>query len=217
MMGLIPQLEDVAIALTIFIFFFTIPSIRSLAKGTWRAKKDPLDQALFEDEDGAASAETADQFSNKVQFLLIFLIALIGLGLSIADTVFTIIDSNSSTASSSPRHIGIYLLFPTWVRTEIIQKKARIDVDYLHAASSDIAAHRYRSPPSATYTIQERSIQIDIMFPPCWDHLDISPGRCSSRHHHLNESPNGFNHRTDGNNIFHQTTSNCVPSRRKDC
>ncbi|KAN0096589.1 multidrug resistance-associated protein [Hyaloscypha variabilis] len=115
MMGLIPQLEDVAIALTIFIFFFTIPSIRSLAKGTWRAKKDPLDQALFEDEDGAASAETADQFSNKVQFLLIFLIALIGLGLSIADTVFTIIDSNSSTASSSPRHIGIYLLFPAWL------------------------------------------------------------------------------------------------------
>ena len=118
-MGLIPHLEDVAIALTIFIFLFTIPSILSLVRGTWRTKKDPLDQALYEDEDGAASAETADRFSNKIQFLLIFLIALIGLGLSIADTVFTAIDSKSTTASSSPRHVGIYLLFPAWVSIEI--------------------------------------------------------------------------------------------------
>jgi len=128
MMGLIPHLEDVAIALTIFIIFFTIPSILSLVKGTWRAKKDPLDQALYEDEDGVASAETADQFSNKIQFLLIFVIALVGLGLSIADTVLTAIDSRSSTASSNPRHVGIYLLFPAWVSSEITQEKN--DIEY---------------------------------------------------------------------------------------
>lgn len=121
MMSLIPQLEDVAIALTIFIVLFTITSVRSLAKGKWRAK-NPNGQALYEDEDGAASTESAEQFSNKIQFILIFVEALTGLGLSIADVVFTSIDAKTSTASSDPRHVGIFLLFPAWVRPEPYKK-----------------------------------------------------------------------------------------------
>jgi hypothetical protein len=41
---------------------------------------------------------------------------LIGLGLAIADFVVTAIEAKSSTASSDPKHIGIFLLFPAWVR-----------------------------------------------------------------------------------------------------
>jgi hypothetical protein len=119
MMLLAPLLEDVAIALTIFIFIFTIASIRSLAKGNWRAKKNPNhDQALYEDEDGAASKESVDQFSNKLQFSIIFAVGLIGLGLSIADAVFTTIQKRSRTANSGPHLVGIFLLFPAWVRLE---------------------------------------------------------------------------------------------------
>jgi hypothetical protein len=122
-MRLAPQLEDVAIALTIFIFIYTLPSIRSLVRGNWRFKKNPnLDQALYEDEDGAASTESVEQFSNKVQFIIAFAIVLIGLGLSIADAIFTTIQKQSSTASESPRLVGIFLLFPAWVRNHSPKK-----------------------------------------------------------------------------------------------
>jgi hypothetical protein len=116
MMRLAPQLEDVAIALTIFIFIFSIPSIRSLAKGNWRVKNPNHDHALYGDEDGAASTESTDQFSNKLQFVILFVLAWIGLGLSIADAVFTTIQEKSRTASSGPHHVGIFLLVPAWVR-----------------------------------------------------------------------------------------------------
>jgi hypothetical protein len=115
-MRLTPQLEDVAIALTIFVFLFTITSIRSLAKGNWRVKNANHDQALYEDEDGAASTESAEAFSNKLQFILIFVFAVVGLGLSVADSVFALVEAVSSTSSSNPRHVGIFLLFPAWVR-----------------------------------------------------------------------------------------------------
>jgi hypothetical protein len=118
MMRLTPYLEDVAIALTIFIFLFTITSILSLAKGKWRVKNANHDQALYEDEDGAASTESAENFSNKLQFILILIFAVVGLGLSVADAVFTLIEAKSSTASSDPHHVGIFLLFPAWVRPD---------------------------------------------------------------------------------------------------
>jgi hypothetical protein len=118
MMRLAPLLEDVAIALSIFIFIFTIPAIRSLVKGNWRVKNPNHDQALYEDEDGAASEESVENFSNILQFLIAFAIALIGLGLSIADAVFATVQKNSNTASFSPPLVGILLLFPCWVRSD---------------------------------------------------------------------------------------------------
>jgi hypothetical protein len=105
MMRLAPLLEDVAIALSIFIFIFTIPAIRSLVKGNWRVKNPNHDQALYEDEDGAASEESVENFSNILQFL-------------IADAVFATVQKNSNTASFSPPLVGILLLFPCWVRSD---------------------------------------------------------------------------------------------------
>jgi hypothetical protein len=124
----VPQLEDVAIALSIFIFIFTIPAIRSLFKGNWRVKSPNRDQALYEDEDGAASGDLVELFSNRLQFIIAFAIALIGLGLSIVDVVFATIQKNPSTASFSPL-VGIYLLFPCWVRSGLPKRSVMLHAD----------------------------------------------------------------------------------------
>jgi hypothetical protein len=121
MMFLAFSLEDVAIALTIFIFVFTAPTFRSFAKGNWRIKNPNHDQALYEDEDGAASTESTEQFSNKLQFIVILALALIGLGLSIANAIFTTIQK-SRIASQGPNLVAIFLLVPAWVRTHLFSK-----------------------------------------------------------------------------------------------
>ena len=114
-MGLIPREEDVAIVLAVLIFFLTIPSARSLAAGKWRVKIPNHDRALYEDEDGVASTESQAKFSNKLQFILIFAFAVIGLGLSIADAIFTAVQDMSSTASTKSRLVVLFLLVPSWV------------------------------------------------------------------------------------------------------
>lgn len=118
-MRLVPQLEDVAIALTIFVFLFSIPSILSLAKGNWRVKNPNHDQALYEDEDGAATTESADEFSNNIQFIIAFIVALIGVGLSIADAIYSAVQENASTEISHSHLVGLYLLVPAWVKLSI--------------------------------------------------------------------------------------------------
>ncbi|KAH8800609.1 hypothetical protein F5884DRAFT_757461 [Xylogone sp. PMI_703] len=113
MMRLAPQWEDAAIVLTIFIFIFSIPAVRSLARGSWRVRKLDHDAAkVYEDEDGAASKESIDQFSNKVQFRVLFAIAGMGFGLSIEDTVFTAIHQQSP---GGPRFVSAFLLCPVWL------------------------------------------------------------------------------------------------------
>jgi hypothetical protein len=117
-MDLVPHLEDVALALTILIFLFSISSIRTLAKGNWRVKNPNHDQALYEDEDGAASTESAEKFSNKVQFVTIFAVASTGFGLSIADAIYSAVLKRSRTQITHPYLIEIFLLVPAWVRPQ---------------------------------------------------------------------------------------------------
>ena len=67
-MGWAPDPVDVAYALAIFILLHSIPSLWSLVTGSWRAVKDPNHrETLYEDEDGVASPESTDQFSNKTE------------------------------------------------------------------------------------------------------------------------------------------------------
>ncbi|KUJ14451.1 multidrug resistance-associated protein [Mollisia scopiformis] len=114
MMLLALLLDNIAIALIAFIFVFTIPSLRSLAKG-WRINKNPNHhQELYSDEDGVASTESTNEFSNKLQFIFIFVLAVIGFGLSIADTIYTAINQKTRTAGSNHHHLGIFLLVPAW-------------------------------------------------------------------------------------------------------
>ncbi len=74
------------------------------------------DQELYKDEDGIASAESMARFSNKLQFIIIFAVAVIGLGLSIANVVYTIIEEKSRAASTDHHLVKILLLVPDWVR-----------------------------------------------------------------------------------------------------
>lgn len=110
-------------ALTSFIFVYSIPSIWSLVTGSWRVVKNPNHgDAVYEDEDGAASEESTKEFSNKTQFTTIFVIAVIGLAFSIADFVFIatrklhVRDGSHSKNGDDKNVRRIVLLVPAWVK-----------------------------------------------------------------------------------------------------
>lgn len=127
-MGWAPDPVDVAYVLTIFILAYSIPSVWSLVTGSWRVIKNPnYGKTLYEDEDGAATIESTKAFSNKTQFIIIFVVAVLGLALSIADFVFlttrTLHGLNDSP-SGNWRHnnvLGIKLLVPAWVEFDSYQ------------------------------------------------------------------------------------------------
>jgi hypothetical protein len=115
---------DVAYVLAIFVLIYSIPSIWSLVTGGWRVVKSPNHvDALYEDEDGAATTESTKEFSNKTQFTIIFILAAIGLALSIADFVFLttrklhIFKGSPSENRLNNKFLGIVLLVPAWVNT----------------------------------------------------------------------------------------------------
>jgi len=123
MMGWAPDPVDVAYTLAIFVLISSIPSIWSLVTGSWRVVKNPNHgEALYEDEDGAATTESTEEFSNKTQFIIIFVVAVIGLALSIADFIFLttrklhISDSSPSEDWNDCNVLGIVLLVPAWVK-----------------------------------------------------------------------------------------------------
>ncbi|KAF8859695.1 hypothetical protein BDZ45DRAFT_801381 [Acephala macrosclerotiorum] len=120
-MGLAPDPVDVAYALAIFVLIYSIPSIWSLITGSWRVVKNPNHgEALYEDKDGAATVESTKEFSNKTQFIIIFVVAVIGLALSIGDFVFLttsklhIFDGSPSDNGDDNNVLGIVLLVPAW-------------------------------------------------------------------------------------------------------
>lgn len=105
---------DVITALVIVIFLFTIPTITSFVKGNWRKNID-REQTLYEDKDGIASPESQAQFSNKWQFIVIFALNAIGLGLSIGNAVYAIVQQKSGDASTD-FHVGSNLfMILAWV------------------------------------------------------------------------------------------------------
>lgn len=133
--------DDAAITLTIFIFIFTIPSIRYFAKFNWRIKNPNLDQALYEDEDGVASRESTDKFSNKLPFIAAFTFVTIGWGLSIANTIFAAIEGNTHAASPSSHYVAIFLLVPAWVSPYLIDKIEKFLTDNYTIVFSSPTTH----------------------------------------------------------------------------
>jgi hypothetical protein len=105
---------DVVTVLVILIFLFTIGSLRSLVKGNWR-KNVNREQTLYEDKDGIANPESAAQFSNKWQYIVIFGLNSIGLGVSVANTVYTIVKQKSGTASTDSQLGSSLLMILAWV------------------------------------------------------------------------------------------------------
>lgn len=108
---------DVITALVIVIFLFTIPTITSLVKGNWR-KNANREQTLYEDKDGIASPGSEAQFSNKWPYIIIFALNSIGLGLSVANAVYAIVQQKSGTVSTES-HVGSnLLLILAWVSSD---------------------------------------------------------------------------------------------------
>jgi len=121
-MNWVPDPVGLAYALSIFVLINSIPSIWSLVTGSWRVIKSPNhSEALYEDEDGAATTESTKEFSNKTPFIIIFAAALIGLALSIADFIFLTSRNLRSAAGSQLQNDGsnnvqgLVLLVLAWV------------------------------------------------------------------------------------------------------
>ena len=114
MMELVYQPNDAALALTILIALFSLPSIRTLIVRGSRVKNPNHERALYEDEDGIASEDSEAQFSNKPQFIAIFIFALLGLGFSIADAIFTAVQEHFEFVRSGVPILGIWLLVLAW-------------------------------------------------------------------------------------------------------
>jgi hypothetical protein len=114
-MELVYRQGDATLGLTILIVLYSLPAIRTLAVGGWRAKNTNRNGLMYEDEDGVASKESMARFSNKAQFVTIFTIAVLALGLSIAEAIFTVVEQDFEFARSGVPLLEILLLVPGWV------------------------------------------------------------------------------------------------------
>lgn len=92
----------------------TIPSVLKFAKGPWRVKPTNT-ESLYEDEDGAATAESLKNFSTKYAFLFIYGAVALGLAASFAQAVFATV--RRSNGYSSILITQVWLLFVVWVRS----------------------------------------------------------------------------------------------------
>lgn len=113
-MGLGFQPEHAAIALTSLIAVLSFSSLRKLTVNS-RAQQRRQDGRLYEDEDGAASEDSIARFSNKKQFITIFVINILALVLAGADAIFTAVQHGFAFPGSGVPLLGIYLLVPAWV------------------------------------------------------------------------------------------------------
>jgi hypothetical protein len=112
--------DDAATAVTVLVALLTIPSLRALVK-RMPAKSPNLDCELYGDEDGVASEESTATFSNTTEFIFVFLFTVLGLGVSIADAIYTAVVENFEFKSSEVPLVAIWLLTLSWVsfcRTE---------------------------------------------------------------------------------------------------
>ncbi|KAM0256050.1 hypothetical protein ACHAQJ_005249 [Trichoderma viride] len=114
-MASIYQPDYAALALAILIALLSIPFFRRLVPGSKYAKNLHQDGIAYEDEDGAASEESIAQFSNKAQFIALFVIALLAIALSGADAIFTAVKQEFEFARSGVPLLGIFLLVPGWI------------------------------------------------------------------------------------------------------
>ena len=115
MMGLVYQPDYAASGLAFLIALCSLPSLRRLVQGSRYAKRPHQDGLVYEDEDGAASEDSMARFSNRAQFITIFIIALLALALSVADAIVTAVQQEFEFARSGTPVFGMFLLVPAWV------------------------------------------------------------------------------------------------------
>ncbi|KAM0477071.1 hypothetical protein ACHAPX_006030 [Trichoderma viride] len=104
-----------ASGLAILIALLSIPFIRQLVTGNRNTKNLNQDGITYEDDDGVASEESAARFSNKRQFIAIFIITLLAIAVSVADAIFTAVQNGFDFSRSAVPLLGITLLVPAWI------------------------------------------------------------------------------------------------------
>jgi hypothetical protein len=124
-MQLAVKADEVASGLTILIALVTIPSIRTLAKGGWRVKSPNHAGPIYEDVDGAATSDSIAEFTNTPQFITIFVLALLGLGISIADAIFTAVQEGFGFGRPGVPIFSLWLLVLAWVSQTSSQDRKR--------------------------------------------------------------------------------------------
>ena len=114
-MGLVYTPDYAAAGLTLLIAVLSFPSLQKLVKSRAHAIQRRQDERIYEDEDGAASEDSVARFSNKAQFITIFVINVSAIVLAGADAIFTAVQHEFAFSNSNVPLLGISLLVPAWV------------------------------------------------------------------------------------------------------
>ncbi|KAL7946055.1 P-loop containing nucleoside triphosphate hydrolase protein [Trichoderma barbatum] len=113
-MRLTYQPDYAASGLALLVTLYSLPYLQRLVVIT-RAKNRQQDGLMYEDEDGAANEDSIARFSNKAQFITIFIIALSAIAISGADAIFTAVQHEFTFGRSGVPLLGIFLLVPAWM------------------------------------------------------------------------------------------------------
>lgn len=116
-------LGEAAIVLFALISLGTLLPARRLFRTRW--KTTTFEDIGYEDEDGAATKDSMAQFSNKRPFIVLFLFALCGLGLSFADLVIATVNAHGGKNVA----VGIWLLPPAWVSRNSFKGNLKLGAD----------------------------------------------------------------------------------------
>ncbi|PTB66969.1 P-loop containing nucleoside triphosphate hydrolase protein [Trichoderma citrinoviride] len=114
-MGLVYTPDYAAAGLTLLIAVLSFPSLQKLVKSRVHPQQRRQDGRIYEDEDGVASEDSIARFSNKVQFIAIFVINVSAIILAGADAIFTAVQHGFTFSGSDVPLLGISLLVPAWI------------------------------------------------------------------------------------------------------
>ncbi|KAL6817099.1 P-loop containing nucleoside triphosphate hydrolase protein [Trichoderma sp. SZMC 28015] len=106
--------EYAVAGLALLVALCSFPYLRRLRVIT-RAKNPQQDGLTYEDEDGAANEDSIARFSNKAQFIAIFVIALLAIALSCAAAIFTAVNHKFEPGYSGIPLLGSWWLFFAWI------------------------------------------------------------------------------------------------------
>ncbi|KAL7911960.1 P-loop containing nucleoside triphosphate hydrolase protein [Trichoderma velutinum] len=107
--------ENAVAGLALLVALCSFPYLRRL-RVIARAKNPQQDGLTYEDEDGAANEDSIARFSNKAQFIAIFVIALSSIALSCAAAIFTAVQNDPQGYYSAAIPIlGSWCLLFAWI------------------------------------------------------------------------------------------------------
>ncbi|KAL7935404.1 P-loop containing nucleoside triphosphate hydrolase protein [Trichoderma chlorosporum] len=106
--------EYAASGLAFLVALYSLPYLRRLVVIS-RSKNRQQEGLIYEDEDGAANEESVARFSNKAQFIAIFVVALSAVALSCANAIFAAVHHRFEPGYSGIPVLGAFLLLFSWI------------------------------------------------------------------------------------------------------